>query len=59
MACRLLMGETLLEFNKKAEELKVKATEAAEEGVAITNSMIKTIENLDSKYYSTSQHHTL
>ena len=47
MARRLLMGETLTKFNKKVEELKVKATEAAEEGVAITNSMIKTIENLD------------
>ena len=43
MACRLLMDETLAEFNKKAEEIKVKATNAAKEGVAIMDSIIETI----------------
>ena len=46
MARRLLMGETLSQFNKKAEELKVEATNAAEEGVAVTDATIETIENL-------------
>ena len=47
MARRLLMGETLTEFNKKVEELKVEATEAADEGVAITDRTVETIDNLD------------
>ena len=35
------------EFNKKAEELKVEAMEAADKGVAITDRTIETIDNLD------------
>lgn len=40
------MGNTLLQFNKKAEEIKEKAVTEAAEGTTVSTSSIKTTEYL-------------
>ena len=46
MARRLLLGDTLAQFEKKIKEVKNAAVAAAEEGTAITNADVETIDNL-------------
>ena len=46
MARRLLMGDTLSQFEKKIKELKAKAVHEAMEGTAVTDLDVETVENL-------------
>ena len=46
MARRLLLGETLSQFNKKASEILSEAVKDAEEGSVITKSDVETVPNL-------------
>ena len=47
MARRFLMGDTLSQFNQKANELKEKAVLEAAENTTVTNAMIEMVANLE------------
>ena len=46
MAQRLLMGDTLSQFEKKIKEIKAQAVQDAPEGTAVTDLDVKMVENI-------------